>query len=93
MYTPLEWEMDRFITRTKRTDLRTDLPKELPVLGKSTARPWKGALSPKTPGNNKRKEPVRHATIYSDSERGRERVRESGIALRSTGRRSYRQGW
>ena len=51
--------MDRFITRTKRTDIRTDLPKELPVLGRSTARPWKGQMSPKTPAQNKRKQPVR----------------------------------
>lgn len=48
-------EMDKFVTRTKRTDIRTDLPKELPSLGKSTARPWKGIMSPKTPA--KRKEP------------------------------------
>jgi hypothetical protein len=52
-------EMDRFITRTKRTDIRTDLPTELPALGKSTVKPWKGQMSPKTPGQNKRKEPVR----------------------------------
>lgn len=49
--------MDKFVTRTKRTNVRTDLPKELPSLGKSSARPWKGAMSPKTPSGGKRKEP------------------------------------